>query len=151
MTDTSVVSETGWSGSGGGPSRYESIPDYQSSIASIARIVGKQRGVPDFSFDADPTTGVLVYGPTCRGTNTGWMIFGGTSVSAPALAGIINSAATQNGFAGNTNAELLRIYGLPGNTAWYRDIESGRAGSFAAAPGWDFVTGIGTPLTLQGK
>jgi subtilase family serine protease len=146
MTSKGFQSETGWSGSGGGPSKYEQIPSYQSNISGI---VGKQRGVPDFSFDADPTTGVSVYGPTCQGTNTGWMVFGGTSVSAPSLAGIINSAGALNGFASSTAAELGRIYGL--NTAQYRDIISGKAASYSAAKGWDFVTGIGTPLTLAGK
>jgi subtilase family serine protease len=145
-----TVTETGWSGSGGGSSRYErrlgGTSDYQYSVAGT---VGTQRGVPDLSFDADPTTGVSVYGPTCQGTNTGWMIFGGTSVSAPALAGIINSAAALNGLAASTNDELWRIYKLP--TTAYRDITSGKAGSFTAGSGWDFVTGVGTPRTLNGK
>ncbi len=136
------ANETGWSGSGGGKSSYELRPSYQDSISSI---VGSQRGVPDFSFDADPSTGVLVYGPTCSGNATGWMVFGGTSVSAPSLAGIINSASS---FA-STTTELSKIYSL--QPTQYRDITSGRAAKFSATSGWDFVTGIGTPLTLAGK
>jgi kumamolisin len=148
MTSAGFVSETGWSGSGGGPSRYEPAPLYQSQSA-YAGVIGTQRGVPDFSFDADPSTGVLVYGPTCSGGNTGWMIFGGTSVSAPSLAGIINSAAAAGAGFATTSTELERLYGLGGGL--YRDILSGRAGKYNAAAGWDFVTGIGTPLTLSGK
>src|SRR5207248_4002947 len=45
------ISETGWSGSGGGPSKYEPRPAFQSALQSI---VGAKRGVPDYSFDADP-------------------------------------------------------------------------------------------------
>ncbi len=81
--------ETGWSGSGGGPASFESRPPFQNNISGI---VGSQRGVPDFSFDADPNTGVAVYDSTrCQGLQ-GWMVFGGTSVSSPALAGIVNLA-----------------------------------------------------------
>jgi subtilase family serine protease len=136
-----LISETGWSGSGGGTSPYE---------AQFGGL-GGMRKVPDLSFDADPATGVSVFGPTCSGSKTGWMIFGGTSVSAPALAGIINSAATfpGNGFAGNTGVELDRIYKLKAGE--YRDIITGTAGSFSARVGWDFVTGVGSPIGLNGK
>ncbi len=142
----SFVSETGWSGSGGGTSAYEPRLSYQSGI----EIAGSQRLVPDLSFDADPSTGVLVYGPTCSaGSTSGWMIFGGTSVSAPALAGIINSAAEGRTSAPSTVDELQRIYDLtPG---LYRDILLGRAGRYKAGSGWDFVTGVGTPVTTTGK
>jgi hypothetical protein len=37
------------------------------------------------------------------------------------------------------------------NSANFRDILSGTAGSFSAKTGWDFVTGIGSTLTLSGK
>src|SRR5678815_513476 len=37
------LSETGWSGSGGGSSAYEPRPPFQNSIAAI----GNKRGVPD--------------------------------------------------------------------------------------------------------
>lgn len=141
------LDEIGWSGSGGGTSAYEPLSDFQSKVTQLSTM----RGVPDFSFDADPSTGVLVYGPTCSGDSTGWMIFGGTSVSAPSLAGIINSASSGNdsSFSSTTQAELSRIYAL--SAGQYRDIVSGRAGRFKALPSWDFVTGIGTPLTLTGK
>lgn len=138
------ASETGWSGSGGGSSKYESALSYQNGIANI---IGPARGVPDFSFDADPSTGVRVFGPTCNANATGWMIFGGTSVSAPSLAGIINSARV--GAFGSSVDELTRIYDL--TSGEYRDIISGRAGKFSATAGWDFVTGMGTPITLAGK
>jgi subtilase family serine protease len=139
------VSETGWSGSGGGPSKYEPRPSYQGVIASI---VGSQRGAPDFSFDADPNSGVSVYDSTsCQG-NSGWLVFGGTSVASPSLAGIVNLAGH---FDANSNAELTLIYGNLGNSNDFRDITAGTAGSFSCTAGWDFVTGVGSNQGLNGK
>ncbi len=136
--------ETGWSGSGGGPSAYEARPSYQGNIVSI---VGSARGIPDFSFDADPNTGVSVYdSTTCQGL-VGWLVFGGTSVSSPSLAGIVNAAGNFNS---DSNSELTIIYsGLGGSN--FRDITSGSAGSYSAKPGWDFVTGVGSDLGYVGK
>jgi subtilase family serine protease len=142
-SDGTVNSETGWSGTGGGPSKYEGRPSYQSGIATL---VGSSRGAPDFSFDADPYTGVSVYDSTsCQGMS-GWMVFGGTSVSSPSLAGIVNSAGGNS----STANELALIYGGLGSDA-FRDITSGTAGSYSAQVGWDFVTGVGSNLGLLGK
>jgi subtilase family serine protease len=143
------ISETGWSGSGGGKSAYELRPAFQNVISNI---VGSSRGVPDWSFDADPSTGVSVYDSTpCQGIS-GWLVFGGTSVSAPALAGIINSAGQNL----DTQQELALIYGSVSsggviNLANFFDINSGSAGGFSATAGWDFVTGIGTTFGMGGK
>jgi subtilase family serine protease len=144
------LSETGWSGSGGGPSTFEARPAFQDGIQAI---VGTHRGVPDFSFDADPNTGVSVYDSTsCQGSS-GWLVFGGTSVSSPSLSGIVNSAGSNTSSA----AELSLIYGSVSNggatinSANFRDILSGTAGSFSAKTGWDFVTGIGSTLGITGK
>src|SRR5262245_7184335 len=146
LNGNTVVSETGWSGSGGGSSKYEPRPAFQNAISGI---VGNSRGVPDFSFDADPQTGVSVYDSTsCHGL-VNWMVFGGTSVSAPSLAGIVNLAAHNNG-----SNELAILYNGYGSDLDYynnfRDITSGSAGSFTAASHWDFVTGVGSNLGLIG-
>ena len=153
MLSSGFQSETGWSGSGGGTSAYEFMLSYQQSIASL---LGGKRGVPDFSFDADPSTGVLVYGPTCSGNTTAYMIFGGTSVSSPSLAGLVNSAAGAANFAAGSFEELNRLYGnLAAGPTYaggnFRDIVSGRAGKHSTGTGWDFVTGIGSALGLAGK
>ncbi len=147
----SFLSETGWSGSGGGGSQWEARPSYQDIIQSI---VGGSRGVPDYSFDADPNTGVSVYDSTsCKGFS-GWLVFGGTSVASPSLSGIVNSAGSNRA---SSAAELSLLYqsvsnnGLTINSSTFRDILSGTAGSFSAKPGWDFVTGIGSTMTLSGK
>jgi kumamolisin len=139
------VSETGWSGSGGGPSQFESRPSYQSGIAGTDP---NQRSAPDLSFDADPNSGVSVFDSTpCRG-GSGWLVFGGTSVSAPSLAGIVNLSGS---FFLNSTLELATIYANSTNASDFRDIISGSAGSFSCAVGYDFVTGVGSDQGTSGK
>jgi subtilase family serine protease len=128
--------ETAWSGSGGGVSAYEALPTYQKSITSVS--LGK-RGGPDISAVANPSTGVAVYDSTASGGMSGWLVFGGTSVSSPVCAGIANAIGAARG-----NAELAWIYA---HTASFHDIISGTAGSNACKTGWDLVTGWGSPKT----
>ncbi|HZP83774.1 MAG TPA: hypothetical protein VFB21_19185, partial [Chthonomonadaceae bacterium] len=96
--------------------------------------------------DADPYTGVAVYDSTPYQGLSGWLVFGGTSVSSPCMAGMVNLAGYG---ATNSYTELTRIYSALG-TANFRDITSGSAGSFTAVSGWDFVTGVGAPLGFGG-
>ncbi len=140
----SFISETGWSGSGGGPSKYESQPSYQNGVNANTT----KRLVPDVSFDADPYTGVSVYDSArCQGM-AGWLVFGGTSVSAPSLAGIINRAMS---FESSSADELSTMYINRTNSNDFYDVTSGKAGSYTAGPGWDFVTGIGSSRGTNGK
>jgi subtilase family serine protease len=139
------ISETGWSGSGGGPSKYEPIPSYQVGVANASTTV---RSAPDYSFDADPNTGVSVYDSTASQGVSGWLVFGGTSVSSPSLAGIVNRAGH---FYSNSATELSTIYANRTNSADFRDILSGSAGSFTCSSGYDFVTGVGSNQGLNGK
>jgi len=145
-------------GGGGGPSKYEPRPIYQNAVSSV---VGSSRGTPDLSFDADPYTGVAVYDSvSCNGL-VGWMVFGGTSVAAPALAGIINSAHTTNGTTadgtgGNSYSEQMLMYGnyLGYGSTTFNDITSGYTGSSSAYPaqtGYDMATGIGSDRGLTNK
>ncbi len=86
-----------WSGSGGGISLYEPLPNYQLIIGNRT---GPKRGTPDIAADASPNSGVAVYSTTGCG---GWCQVGGTSVSSPMLAGIVNAAGS---FAPRTSSEL---------------------------------------------
>jgi hypothetical protein len=133
------LSESAWSNGGGGPSIFESRPVYQDSIVTVA---GAMRGTPDVSFDADPRSGVAVYDSTPCGGASDWLVAGGTSVSAPAVAAIINLAGH---FYTSTDLELQAIYSQLG-TSSFRDITIGRAGPYTATPGWDFITGAGSIL-----
>ena len=85
------LSESAWSDSGGGYSVYEPEPNYQRSVQQTG-----QRSTPDVAFVGDPDTGVAVYEtpPMSQGgdqaTSQGsWQLVGGTSLGAPAWAGII--------------------------------------------------------------
>jgi subtilase family serine protease len=141
------TSETAWSGSGGGPSKYEAKLAYQNGVAGTDPT---KRSAPDFSFDADPASGVAVYDSTrCQGSS-GWLVFGGTSVSSPSMAGIVNLAGHTNS-SSNTVGELTTIYANRTNASEFRDIVSGTAGGFSAGAGYDFVTGVGSSLGLNGK
>ncbi len=137
--------ESCWSGSGGGPSKYEKIPAYQNGISSI---VGTHRGTPDIAAVADPNSGVAVYSSSYCG---GWCIVGGTSVASPVLAGITNQAGH---FAPATKGELTKVYNEYGNATQYknlfRDITTGNNG-YAAKTGWDYCTGVGAPKTPRGE
>jgi subtilase family serine protease len=139
--------ENTWQDAGGGPSLVEPRPAFQNGIRQL---VGKWRGTPDLSFDANPATGVWVYDSNAA-LGAGWYVVGGTSVSAPSLAGIINAAG---GFRMSSQAENLEIYGNQGNPRALRDIVYGNCGlnigNFATS-GWDFCTGVGTVQSLRGK
>ena len=142
--DGSYFSETAWSGSGGGESTYVSEPSYQTGWQSTLK-----RGVPDVAFVADPGTGVAVYDSTPYSGQSGWFVVGGTSVGAPCWAGL---------FALVTSSGDSPLYSAATKTyaTDYHDITTGSNG-FAAGPGYDFVTGLGSPVannlvpTLGGK
>jgi subtilase family serine protease len=145
-TTHAYLSESAWADTGGGPSKYEPIPSYQSVISGI---VGTARGVPDFASDADPNSGVWVYATNVQGT--GWYVFGGTSVSSPTLAGIVNSTKS---FASSSSAELTTLYSNLGNGSYFRDIKGGTCGTggkYKSVKGWDYCTGVGSDNGKKGK
>jgi kumamolisin len=134
--------ELAWQSGGGGPSQYEAIALYQGAISGI---VDGHRGTPDVAADADPSTGVWVY------ASPYWYIVGGTSVAAPIWAGIVNSAGS---FAAASQNELATLYGNLGNTSDFTEIVAGSCGpnqGYLAARGWDFCTGLGSPVGKSGK
>jgi kumamolisin len=139
------ISETVWQDAGGGPSAYESRPTYQNGIHYI---VGSQRGVPDVAADANPYTGVWVLDTLVFGPGT-WYIVGGTSVSSPTWAGIVNAAGS---FSASTNVELTKLY--RNRNQGFTDITLGSCGPYIgyfALFGWDFCTGLGSPESYKGK
>ena len=134
-----VKSESAWSGSGGGVSLYESQPTYQSDY-SIPRSNSK-RTVPDVSYAADPVYGFSVY------HRDKWSIVGGTSAGAPQWAAI--HALGKN----VTMAVLYRDKAAANSSNYFRDIVSGKNGSCtyfcAARQRYDYVTGLGSPVTWK--
>lgn len=153
-TTCSFTSETTWSSSGGGISADESVPSYQTGYAgpvfgaaTISTLTGGHRGIPDVSFDANPSTGVSVYDSTSYQGQSGWFTLGGTSVGAPNWAGILAAGAA----AGKTALQGdAAIYG-GGSSSSLRDITSGTNGTCGtdctAGTGYDLVTGLGSPVS----
>lgn len=144
------VSESAWSGSGGGTSDYESIPNYQDPWAGV---VGNDRGVPDVAFDADPNSGVAVYSSTRTQGQKGWFVVGGTSLSAPAWAGLIALADEGRTTPLSSAQALNALYNFSASSSSYQtdfhDITSGDNGGYNAKAGYDLVTGIGSPKADQ--
>lgn len=125
------VSEVVWnnnptsSATGGGISKYFSKPSYQNNL-SIAN-----RGIGDISCNADPATGYRIY------YNNAWIVVGGTSASAPLMAGLF---ARVNQLA-NTNVGFVHPTLYTNNI--YYDVISGNNGSFSATANWDPCSGLG--------
>ena len=133
--------ETGWSGGGGGYSWYEAEPGYQRSVQSTG-----VKSTPDVSILGDPNTGVATYSITPSTGQGSWYQVGGTSASTQIWAGVIAVAdqirvtVVRESTLGTT-AALNDLYN---STGAFNDITSGYNG-YNAAPGYDLVTGIGTP------
>ena len=130
--------ETAWAESGGGYSKYEPRPSYQTGFTTNSK-----RAQPDVAYDANPSTGVNVY--DSYGSNDGWNVVGGTSAGAAQWSALIadaNQARVSAGIGTISNAETA-IYGLP--TSDFNQITSGSNGRYQATAGYNLVTGRGSP------
>ncbi|HTV65090.1 MAG TPA: S53 family peptidase [Bryocella sp.] len=132
-------SETCWSGSGGGISQYEPLPQYQLYVANRTNF---KRGTPDRASDSSGNSPVNIYSSSYCG---GWCGVYGTSVASPTLAGISNFAGNFRSSTLTDEAPLYQIYIRPVQyeTVFY-DVTTGSNGS-PARPGWDECTGLGSP------
>ena len=132
--DGSYGGETAWSGSGGGPSAiYPGVRD------------------PIISFVGDPQTGVQVWCTSYR-DGRGWYRVGGTSVGAPCIAGLVALADQERiGWGENrlTTPQARDAAGFIPYTQCYHDVTTGAAGGNAAGPGYDYVTGYGSPIASE--
>lgn len=129
--------ESAWSSSGSGCSAYVSKPSWQTDQGCT------KRSEADVSAVADPNTGVAVYDSTPYQGASGWLVFGGTSVSSPIIASVYalaGNASSQN-YASNIWA----------NHSSLNDVTSGSNGTCSisyicnAGVGYDGPTGWGTP------
>ena len=138
ITQEVVWNETqsGEGATGGGVSVEFPLPSWQQG-AGVPKAPGGQpgRGVPDVAGNADPQTGyqVLVDGQA--------QVIGGTSAVAPLWAALVARLNQKlGGSLGDAHAALYQI----GEGAFH-DITSGNNGAYAAGPGWDACTGLGSP------
>jgi subtilase family serine protease len=147
-----VWTETVWGGTGSGCSAYIAKPAWQSDTGCARRTVA------DVAADADPNTGVRVYDTY---SEPGWLVFGGTSVSAQIIAAVY-------GLVGHGSSNAAALYGN-GSISFgspnpnLRDVTSGSNGSCtgqgrrgnqglaylcSGVTGYDGPTGMGTPAGL---
>jgi kumamolisin len=149
--DGTWVSEQTWfdvplsQGTGGGVSTLFDMPPWQRVAAAAVppeRNTG-MRMTPDVAAVADPFTGVKIV------LNDQVVVGGGTSQSAPiwaALTAVMNQYLLENdgSLIGDINPLLYRIAeGAPRPA--YRDVTLGGNAVDNAGPGYDLVTGLGTP------
>jgi subtilase family serine protease len=141
--------ESAWSGGGGGVSSFEPLPTYQSGIVPQGTT---NRSDPDVAYDANPGTGFPVYDSFTYGASTPWQEVGGTSAGAPQWSALVAIADQGRALASEAPLDgpsqlLPMIYSLP--TSDFHDITTGNSNGSPkefAGPGYDLVTGIGTPL-----
>ncbi len=157
--------------SGGGVSSFWPMPASQldaapglgvrsSAVGGVAcgNSGGWCRAVPDVAADADPSTGYLVYwngNGSVAGQPAGWQGIGGTSAAAPLWGALLaladGSPACAGSPVGYADPALYRSASTD-YAAAFNDVTSGNndftgtnGGRYAAAPGYDPVTGLGTP------
>ena len=134
-SNTRGWSETAWSGAGSGCSAYDAKPTWQTDTGC------SKRTIADVSAVADPNTGLAVYDTYGVG---GWVVVGGTSASAPIIAGVYALAGPPAAGSYPSSAPYA-------HTSALNDVTSGSNGSCSpaylckAAAGYDGPTGLGTP------
>jgi subtilase family serine protease len=151
-TGGSYVSETAWSGSGGGQSVVENEPLYQA-LYPIPNDPSGWRGVPDVAYDGNPNTGFAVYDTVRYHGQSGWFQVGGTSAGAPQWSALFAIANSMRVAAGKPtlNSTNNAVYNVATATfsSNFHDITSGTNGSCGtlctAVSGYDYVTGLGSP------
>ena len=146
-----------YAGTEGGISTVYPEPDWQFHSAAqwpIANATVKQgvgtlnRAEPDIAFPGNSTI-AFVYADA-EG-NVYYEVLEGTSIAAPAFAGLLTDeiAVSHHAF-GFLDPELYRIgsyfWAHPGPSDPYLDVENGSNYFFSAGPGWDPTTGWGVPL-----
>jgi len=129
-----------WSGAGSGCSAWVAKPSWQKDPNCLMRTTS------DVSALADPDTGFAVYDTyqlSAFGLPPGWLVVGGTSLSAPLIAGMI-------GLAGNA-ASLSNASYIYSHRSGLLDVVGGSNGYCGGdylctgLPGYDGPTGVGTP------
>jgi subtilase family serine protease len=154
-SDGSFAGETGWPYSGGGVSRVEKpAGSYQQSIVSDS----SGRNTPDISAvsDAKPAVAVFISTPVSQCSDhpapdqytPGWTQLVGTSLATPLIAAMVNVA---NNKRASSTGELIAIYANRNDQTRIRDITAmdGSAGGNTTKVGYDNVTGVGAPASME--
>lgn len=142
--DGTINSETAWSGSGGGLSKFEAVPSWQSALNLTSR------AIPDVSANADPRSGYTFYSYYYNSvsrvqSSSTFVSIGGTSASAPLIAGLVTRL--NQIFRKKIHSINQLFYSNPSG---FNDITvgdnnfNGKTG-YTSVVGWDAVTGLGSP------
>ncbi|HEY2769596.1 MAG TPA: S53 family peptidase [Solirubrobacteraceae bacterium] len=147
-----------WPYTGGGQSFFVSEPAFQKGDANVNRpcisdITGKPntglgtcRGIPDVAAESGDvaTSSYDIYSDELGGDSGE----GGTSLSSPLMVGMW--ARIQAASKAGTGFADPAIYKVAENASSYAtdfyDYEAGTNGAYTAGPGWDYVSGWGTPV-----
>jgi kumamolisin len=148
---------------GGGVSDHFTVPSFQANAGVPARAARSEvasevtsevapgaaaasaaaaggRGVPDVAGNADPVTGYQVF------SGGQAQVVGGTSAVAPLWAALVSRLAEAAGQRFGLIQTLLYAGVSPGTAVdGFNDITSGDNGAYAAGPGWDACSGLGSP------
>ena len=137
-------------GSGGGFSHIFARPAYQDGVPGIGAI----RGVPDVAGDGSSSSG-MAFVFAAPGGAYALLSEGGTSAAAPFWAGLIALADQEAGHPlGLVNPAIYQIARGPLDHEAFHDDTTGNntvvlngdtITGYQAGPGWDPVTGWGTP------
>jgi subtilase family serine protease len=145
--------ETAWPQSGGGNVSGTPIPTWQQLVGVInSANLGSTtlRNSPDVAAEANFDNPTVINGSFMTG-------FGGTSFAAPRWAGFLalvnqQSVANGRGTVGFVNPALYNLGIGPTGSSAFHDITSGSnpptagdGSGFSAVPGYDLVTGWGSP------
>jgi subtilase family serine protease len=145
LTDDQWDGEVAWtyndgtlgtnSGSGGGLSMYYPQPLWQKGPGVANTFSNGMRQIPDIStLASNPYYNIFAYGS--------FAAYGGTSCGCQYMGGCIALIDQALGTKlGNVDSQLYEF----GTSAIYHDITSGNNGLYDCTPGWDFVTGFGSP------
>jgi kumamolisin len=160
VTSTSdYADETVWTaatlsqGTGGGVSQIVARPSWQTGTGVGGQGVNPQfREVPDIAADADPASGTIVIsaGAGSNGDPSAKTSGGGTSLAAPMWAGftaLMDSYLEQHGgrALGFLNPALYDLANHPSSFPPFHDVTLGNNDYYVATPGYDMVTGWGSP------
>ncbi|MGH9046776.1 MAG: S53 family peptidase, partial [Acidimicrobiales bacterium] len=146
------IRETTWSepllsqGSGGGVAGAFARPTWQVGVGTGGQSdTGNGREVPDVSADSDPSTGNFIVDD-----NNQAEIGGGTSLAAPIWAGataIMDQylSASHHPPIGFFNPALYHLANSKDPYRPFHDVTVGGNDFYPATPGYDMVTGLGSP------
>ena len=148
---TRMSEETAWGSGGGGSSILFDIPCFQEIFVPINQMSQSKRAIPDLSFFAYGKENCAV----CTNGSGSFTTVGGTSLSCACMSGILSLIKTQLPNLNTSTKMLSYLYSKAGLTKYtspqynFNDIRVGKSGGFFAKDGWDFCTGLGSPVIKQ--